>query len=79
MVKSISREELYNSQTTDYLLKKQIELSQETSTECRDVARVISNILESREIWEEFNLKEDERPCGWVCDYSCWVFCKNKI
>lgn len=78
MVKSISKLELYNSQTTSYLLKKQIELTQETSRECQEVAKVISQILESREVGEQVDLNEEDRPCQWVCDYSCWIFCKNK-
>lgn len=79
MVKQISKLELYNSQSTSYLLKKQVELSQETSSECREIAGIISNILDAREIWEnEVNFDNDNRPCKWVCDYSCWIYCKNK-
>jgi len=64
MVKSVTPLELYNSQTTDYLLKKQIELSQETSRECQEMAKVISQILESREVGEnELTLNEEDRPC----------------
>lgn len=75
MVKTISKFELYNSQTTHYLQKKKEELNREKfmSSEMRQISLTIEHILEARDEWNQ------PRPCLWVCDWSCKNKCKNNF
>lgn len=72
MVKTVSKFELYNSQSTHYLQKKAEEFKGELITkEIKEIKDIVTHILEAREEWNH------PRPCLWTCDGSCKELCKN--
>lgn len=67
-MRPVTKIELYNSQTTDYLTK----LSDSIESNTDRTKRTINYILECRE--------QNIQPlnCEWTCDGSCRELCKNR-